>query len=350
MIRSVLSAERLVDLVTEEIVAKADGNPFFLEQLALHAGEAKDLRSDLMVPDSIHDVVMARIDRLPDETKQLLQIAAVIGREFSSHLLSAVWKGPWPLEPHLRELTRLEFISERFAAEGSTYVFRHALTQETAYGSLLDRNRRASHGAVGQALEDMYRGRIDEIAELLALHFGRSDDAEKAVDYAILAGEKAQRRWATSDAVAYFDDALLRLAAMPDTEPNRLRRVDSVLKQAEVNYALGRYPEQIAALQALGEIIHQCGDPPRRAAWHYWLGFLHSTSGGRPELAIEHCWKAAEIASASGLDELDAFAACCLAQAYNVAGKFRDAIEAGERALVKFEAEGNRWWAGRTLW
>ena len=119
MVRSVLSAERLVELVSEEIVAKADGNPFFLEQLALHAGEARDLRSDLMVPDTIHDVVMARIDRLPDETKQLLQTAAVIGREFSSRLLSAVWKAPGPLESQLRELSRLEFISERARGRGN---------------------------------------------------------------------------------------------------------------------------------------------------------------------------------------------------------------------------------------
>src|SRR6266404_3598525 len=111
MVRSVLSAERLVDLVSEEIVAKADGNPFFLEQLALHAGEAKNLRSDLMVPNTVHDVVMARIDRLPDETKELLQIAAVIGREFTSRLLNAVWKGSG-LEARLRELVGLEFLSE----------------------------------------------------------------------------------------------------------------------------------------------------------------------------------------------------------------------------------------------
>jgi predicted ATPase len=92
MVRSVLRAEHLIDLVTQEIVAKADGNPLFLEQLALHVGEARDLRSDLMVPDTIHNVVMARIDRLPDETKRLLQTAAVIGREFSLRLLNAVWK------------------------------------------------------------------------------------------------------------------------------------------------------------------------------------------------------------------------------------------------------------------
>jgi class 3 adenylate cyclase/tetratricopeptide (TPR) repeat protein len=337
----------LEDRVADAIVAKADGNPFFLEQLALNAGEARTPRAAGVVPDTIHDVVMARIDRLPDETKRMLQTASVIGREFSLRLLREVWQGAEPVEPHLREIIRLEFIDEQ--ADTQSYIFHHALTQETAYGSLLERSRRILHGIIGRSLEMLSEDR-SEVAERLAFHFGRSDAMEKAVDYTILAGEKAQRRWATSDAVAYFDDALHRLTAMPDTGPNRQRRVESVLKQAEVNYALGRYPEQIAALEALGEIIHQSGDPQHRAAWHYWLGFLHSTSGSRPELAIEHCREAAEIASASGLDELNAFAACCLAQAYNVAGRSRDAIEAGERALVKFETQGNRWWAGRTLW
>jgi len=350
MVRSVLSAGGLIDLMTKEIVAKADGNPFFLEQLALHAGEAKDFRSDLMVPDSIHDVVMARIDRLPDETKQLLQIAAVIGREFSSHLLSAVWKGPGPLEAQLRELTRLEFISERIAAEGSTYVFRHALTQEAAYGSLLERHRRTNHGAIGSALEELYSGRTDEVAELLALHFGRSEEAEKAVDYAILAADRAQRRWANNEALTYFGDAFRCLDIMPDTETNRLRRVDAVLKQADVKYALGQYTDHLQALEKIRDVVEQTGDPLRRATWHYWTGFLHSLTGGRPEVAIEHCRQAVKIASTDGLEEIDAFANSCLAQVYLIAGKPREAVEAGERAVSSFEARGDLWWAARTFW
>ena len=155
-----------------------------------------------MVPNTIHDVVMARIDRLPEQTKRLLQIAAVIGREFPLRLLRAVWQGLGPVEDQLRELARLEFIYERVDAEGSIYVFRHALTQETAYGSLLERHRRGYHGAIGHALEELYSGRAHEVAEMLALHFGRSDETGKAVDYAILAGEKSQRRWANSGALA----------------------------------------------------------------------------------------------------------------------------------------------------
>jgi predicted ATPase len=142
-----------------------------------------------MVPNTIHDVVMARIDRLPEETKQLLQIASVIGREFSFRLLRAVWGERSPIETLLNELSRLEFVYERAETEGSVYVFRHALTQETAYGSLLERHRRAYHSAAGHALEALYGGRADEVVELLALHYGRSDEAEKSVDYAIQAAE-----------------------------------------------------------------------------------------------------------------------------------------------------------------
>ena len=349
IVRSVLRAEHLIDLVTKEIVAKADGNPLFLEQLALHAGEARDLRSDLMVPDTIHDVVMARIDRLPDETKRLLQIAAVIGREFSLRLLNAVWKGSGSLEDQLHELSRLEFLYERVETDGTIFVFRHALTQETAYGSLLERHRRAYHGGVGHELEQLYQGRSDEVAELLALHFGRSGEIEKSVDYAILAAEKSQRRWANSEALAYFEDALHRLDAMPDTKPNRLRRIDAVVKQAEVKFALGRQAEHIATLEDIRGIVEEADDPRRRATWHSWIGLLHSLTDSPAALAIEHCREAAAIASAAGCEDLEGFIYSCAAQGYVVAGELRAAIEAGDRAATILEEQNNLWWASRAL-
>src|SRR5262249_26046161 len=144
-------------------------------------------------------------------------------------------------EPHLRELIRLEFIDEQPDSEQTRYIFRHTLTQETAYSSLLERHRRALHALVGRAIEKLYGEHVEEVAERLAVHFGHSEDAERAVDYAILAGEKVARRWANSEAVAYFDAALQRLEAMPDSEPNRLRRIDAVLKQAEIKFARGEH-------------------------------------------------------------------------------------------------------------
>lgn len=347
--QSVLRAERLIELVTEEIIAKADGNPFFIEQLALHASEARDLRSDLMVPQTIHDVVMSRIDRLSDETKRLLQTAAVIGREFSFRLLSAVCGGSKQLEAQLRELSRLEFIDERVGADGITYLFRHALTQETAYGSLLERYRRAHHGAVGNALEELYSGRADEVAELLALHFGRSDQADKAVDYAILAGEKSQRRWANSEALTYFNDALRRLNILPDTEANRMRRIDAVIKQGDGKFAIGEHAEHLRALDQIYSLIDQIDDPRRCASWHYWRGFGHILTGGHPDIATDHCDRAAALATAAGLDEIKAYAESCLAQVHLTAGRLHEAIESGERALVTLESLCNFWWVGRTM-
>jgi class 3 adenylate cyclase/tetratricopeptide (TPR) repeat protein len=350
MVRSVLRVDRLVDLVTQEIVAKADGNPFFLEQLALHAGEARDLRTDLMVPNTIHDVVMARIDRLPEQTKHVLQTAAVIGREFPLRLLKAMWQGSGSIEDQLRELAHLEFVYRRVETEGSVYVFRHALTQETAYGSLLERHRRACHAAVGRALEDLYSGRVEEVAELLALHFGRSDQAEKSIDYAILAGEKSQRRWANNEALTYFNDALHRLDLLPDTEPNRLRRIDAVVKQAEVKFALGQHAEHIDALDQIAGFVDETDDPRRRATWHYWRGFLGVLTGGQPDIAIDHCNLAARLATETGLADIKAFAESCLTQVYLFVGRLREAIETGERALASCEALGNLWWACRTIW
>src|SRR6516165_5836809 len=316
MVRSVLQVEQLVDLVTQEIVAKADGNPFFLEQLALHAGEARDLRTDLMVPNTIHDVVMARIDRLPDQTKRTLQMAAVIGREFPLRLLSAVWRGSGSLEDQLRELTRLEFVYERVETEDLIYVFRHALTQETAYGSLLERHRRIYHGAVGRALEELFTGRSDEVAELLALHFARSDEAEKSIDYATLAGEKSQRHWANNEALTYFSDALNRLDLLPDTEANRVRRIDAVIKQAEVKFALGKHAEHIEALDQIADLVHQVDDPRRRATWHYWRGFLGILTGGEPDTAIDHCNMAAKLAADALGDWEASFSYCRRALQY----------------------------------
>ena len=350
VVRAVLLAELFSSPVTEEIVARADGNPLFLEQLVLHAGKATGGQAELMVPPTIHDVIMARIDRLPNEAKQLLQTAAVIGREFSQRLITAVWPGAGPIDHHLRELCGLEFLDEWPDDDGSTYVFRHALTQEAAYGSLLERHRRACHARIGHALETLYEDRTDEVAELLALHFGRSDEAEKAVDYAIAAAAKAGRVWANTEALKYFEAALRRLDGMPDTADNRLRRIDAVLKQAEIKYSLGKYVEQIKDLTNIQDLVAGAEDPYRRSTWNYWLGFLHGVSGGRPEAAIDHCREAAKIASTAGMHELNAFAESCLAQVYMVAGMLDDGMQVGERALASFELMGNRWWAGRTLW
>ena len=347
MVGPMLASEAALESLRPAIVAKADGNPFFLEELARVAAEQG---SALQIPDTVEEVLLARIDRLSPSARGVLQHAAVLGPEVPLRVLRALLGDPEDVEPNLAELSRLEFLYERYDGEEPTYVFAHGLTQEVAYRSLPEIRRRAAHAAAGFALEDIYAGRLDEVIDLLAYHFGRSTADEQAVDYALLAAAKAQRRWANAEAVAHFDAALRRLDSMKDTGANRLRRIDAVVNQAEVKFALGQHRDHIHALESIHGLVDQAGDPRRRSAWHYWTGFIHSLIGSKPEVAIAYCREAAAIADAGGFEELRAYAECCLGHAYCVAGDLQAALDAGERALEIFERRGNVWWACRTLW
>ncbi|HET6345893.1 MAG TPA: AAA family ATPase, partial [Myxococcota bacterium] len=142
VVDSVLQRAKLPEDLARVILEKAEGNPFFLEELTRSLVERQSW-ADLSVPDTIHGVLMARIDRLPEEHKRLLQTASVLGREFSLDLLYALWDRPDTLAPLLGDLKRWEFLYEAPVAEKPTYFFKHALTQETVYQTLLTGKRQA---------------------------------------------------------------------------------------------------------------------------------------------------------------------------------------------------------------
>lgn len=349
IVRSVLERQGLAPGAVRAIVDRAEGNPLFLEELANAVGEQRaDAAS--RVPDTLQGVLASRIDRLGDGTKRALQWAAVIGREFPASLLSAVWRHEdSDLAEELQRLVRLEFIYERAADAQGVYLFKHALTRDAAYASLLGPRRRASHRAVGEALEAQNAERIDELVELLAHQFSESDDDAKAVAYATRASQRAQARWANTEALAFADAALRRLQAMPASESTRVQQIDLVIQQAEVRFALGQHAQQLAALEEVGRLVREDDEPARRAAWHYWVGFLGSITGAATRQAIGHCEAASAIAKASNLEVLGARADCCLAQAHFGEGALLTAIEVGERALAVFEMQGDVWWSCRAL-
>jgi class 3 adenylate cyclase/tetratricopeptide (TPR) repeat protein len=363
LLQALLGGNAGLQPLAQLLIEQTQGNPFFLEESVQTLAEtealvgkrgayhlAREVRK-IQLPATVQAVLAARIDRLPSEEKRLLQIAAVIGRDVPFPLLQAVTEqSAERLRRGLAHLQAVEFLNEKGLFPELVYTFRHALIREVAYMSLLTRHRQAYHAAIGFALEQGYAERLDEGVEFLAHHFGWSAEDDKAVDYVILAAERAQRRWANMEALTHFEAGLKRLEAMPDTRDNQRRRIDAVLKQAEVKFALGRHVEHIQALEDIRDLVERAADPRQRAAWYYWMGFLHSFTGSRPELAIAHCHEAAAIADAGGFDELRAFAESCLAQVYVFAGDLQGAVTAGERALATFEARGNIWWACRTLW
>ena len=221
-----------------------------------------------------------------------------------------------------RELQASDFLFLSAREPELVYTFKHALTQDVAYSSLLERRRRTYHAAVGRGLEELRAGRLDEVVELLAYHFGKSAEGEKAVDYAILAAEKAQRRWANTEALAQFEAALKRVGTMPDTQPNRLRRIDAVVKQAEIKFALGRHAEHIQALEA----IRDAGRSGRRSAAPRGLVLLgrvpaqpHRRSAGGAHRLLPRGARRSRTRTASTRSA--PIAECCLTHVYGAGGQ-----------------------------
>jgi len=175
------------------------------------------------IPPSAQAVLAARIDRLPADEKALLQMLAVIGREFRLDVVRRmVRSSEAELDRMLSDLQNSEFIYEQPDARGIEYTFKHALTQEVAYNSLLIEQRKVLHERAGQTLETMFAKQLDDHLDDLARHFSRSDNVVKAVEYLCLAGHQAIQRSAFSLAASYFEDALARLKNLPaDTERSR---------------------------------------------------------------------------------------------------------------------------------
>jgi adenylate cyclase len=233
VIHSTRQQQALPQPLEQVIIEKAQGNPFFLAELTRTVMERGSHAAAIEVPDTIHGVLSARIDRLPEAHKRLLQTAAVLGREFAPRLLQALWEESTPLEPLLLDLKRLEFLYERARGEEPVYVFKHALTQEVAYDSLLTTRRQVLHAAAGHALELLYPEWLVERSEELAHHYTEAGVTEKAVHYWHHAGQKAMERSAHVEAISHLRQGLELLKTLPETAERVQREVDMLIALGE---------------------------------------------------------------------------------------------------------------------
>ena len=160
------------------------------------------------MPETIQDVIASRIDRLPEDHKHVIQTAAVIGREFAGRLLRRIADIQAQLDDCLSELKNLEFIYEKSVFPDLEYMFKHVLTQEAAYNSLLSTRRTRLHTAIGLAMEELYQERLAERYEELAHHFTQGEAWEKAFHYLEKSGEKARQAYANQEAIAFYTQAI----------------------------------------------------------------------------------------------------------------------------------------------
>jgi tetratricopeptide (TPR) repeat protein len=220
MTKAILATEHLPEELHTLIVRKAEGNPFFVEEVVKSLHEIGALRRDdghyvlakrldeIFIPDTIQDVIMARIDRLAEAPKKTLQLASVIGREFTRRLVDRLAEIRERTEEFLRDLKAIELIYEKSLFPELAYMFKHALTHEVAYNSLLVQRRKELHRLVGFAIQELYADRIAEQYEVLGHHFFKAEEWNKALDYLLKAAEKATKAFAIREAVALYDQAM----------------------------------------------------------------------------------------------------------------------------------------------
>jgi len=217
------------------IAERTEGNPLFIEEIVqalfddgalVRDGAMVKLTrrlAEIKVPATVRGILTSRIDRLPADEKDLLQTLAVVGREFSLALIKKVVRKPDnELERMLADLQLGEFIYEQPALPGAEYIFKHALTLEVAYNTLLTGRRRQLHEQAAAAIEALYPGRLDDHLNRLARHYSQSGNVRQAVKYLILAGRQAGARLAYEDAIGHFTGALELLGSLPeDSERDR---------------------------------------------------------------------------------------------------------------------------------
>jgi tetratricopeptide (TPR) repeat protein len=347
VVRAVLGTKPVSDSLARQVLHKAEGNPFFLEELAGAIRDQGDQDPVLEAPDTVQEVLLARIHRLADGPRQTLQVAAILGRESELRVLRSIWSGPDDVESHLRELVRLEFLYEHSRGVEPVFIFKHPLTQEVAYASLPAPERRALHAAAGRALEAIYPDRLADAYEQLAHHYARSEEHQKALEYMTLFASKAASLHAYDEAVRVLQEAQRHLQGLPVGERER-RRLDLVLRQAAEMMPLGRLKEILELLLPERKTVEQLGDPTLSGHYHFVLS--HTYSFLDRERSTQHAEQAiAEVQRCSD-NIIKGKAHCVLGQDGPFAGRALEGIAHGRKAIELLRASDEHWWRGRAHW
>jgi class 3 adenylate cyclase/tetratricopeptide (TPR) repeat protein len=270
LIRGVLGTGGLPAELDRLVSDKAEGNPFFTEEV-LHSLTEQGILAranggyaltraltEVRIPDTVQEVILSRIDRLERPAKAALQLASVIGREFTLHLLERISDLEARLERALTELKTLELIYEKAWFPELAYMFKHALTHDVAYSTLLAERRRGLHRVVAAAVEELYGDRLAEHYETLAHHYFEGQDWEKALDYLAKAGAKAAAAFANQDALDYYARALEVCEKLGDA--TLATRAALAQRRAFVSFGIGRFSEGITDMDRVLVAARRLGD------------------------------------------------------------------------------------------
>jgi len=335
--------------LTPLLIERTEGNPFFLEESVHTLVETGGLigapgiyrlgtpLDRLQVPATVQAVLAARIDRLPPDDKRILQTAAVIGTDVPLPLLKAIAEVPEvALYSGLAHLQATEFLYETRLFPDHEYTFKHALTHEVAYGSLLLERRRALHARIVEALERLAPDRLAEQVERLAHHALRGEVWDKVLAYCRQAGEKTMTRSAHREAVGYFEQALSALPHLPETHDTREQAVDLRLALRSALFPSGDFGRILACLREAEALAAALDDSRRLGQVSRFLAD-HFRFMGAYGQAIAAAQRALALATAGGEVVLHALVNNILGAVYQAKGDYRRAIDCFGQTVASLE-------------
>ncbi len=241
LVHAMLEGGAVAPELRELVLGRTSGNPLFMEEFTHSLLENGSVRkegdhyvlvrkvSEIRVPDTVQGIIAARMDRLEESLKRIMQVASVIGREFAFRILQAITEMKQDLKSNLLNLQGLEFIYEKSLFPELEYIFRHALTQDVAYNSLLLNRRKDIHERIARAIEKLYPERLEEFHEMLAYHYSKSGNLPKAYECLKESGNKAVRNDALFEGVQFYEKAMECLSRLPQTEENKREQIDLVI-------------------------------------------------------------------------------------------------------------------------
>jgi len=267
----VLGTDQIPAELKAALLDKAEGVPLFVEEVAKTLLDLGVLRrengglrmvkgiGEVSVPETIHGIIMARLDRLGEDGKRTVQLASVIGRQFLQRLLERIAGLSGKLEGLLQELKALEIIYEQGLLPEPAYIFKHAVIQDVAYGSLLKERRRELHRAVGGAIEELYPDRLADHYQELAHHFVNGEDWPKAFEYLIRTGDRAKDAFANQTALDSYAKALeVASRVSPPAPPRRIMEIYQ--RRGQIWRLMSRPTDAVADLGRMLAMARNEGD------------------------------------------------------------------------------------------
>ncbi|MFC1821905.1 adenylate/guanylate cyclase domain-containing protein [Thermodesulfobacteriota bacterium] len=353
LVESILKEGTVAPEIRELILNRAAGNPLFMEELTRTLLENGSIvkqdhnyilsqeASTIDVPGTVQGIISARMDRLEDNLKRIMQVASVIGRDFAFRILQLITGMQEELKSGLLNLQGLEFIYEKRLFPELEYIFRHALTQEVAYNSLLLNRRKELHEKIGAAIEQIYADRLDEFFDVLALHYSKSEHPEKAYHYLKLSGDKAMRTNSAWEALGYYKEALFALGRLTETEEVKKKKLETLHAMLIPMIILGLPEESLSFLEQGEMVAKELGDEKSLMRFYSNIGLYHSNRGDYSQGRL-YSGKAFEEAEKMQDAESMARSAPDLCLSYLAEGEYPKVIDVAFRTIDILEKTDNQ--------